>query len=475
MGSYLSGDPRFTQAQQHSHPYRVLKPSYPQKANQIDPQTIARGLKSQQQNPELVQLLSASSTKNSPSKDSESKNYKLSAEPLWLADEYNESSPSTSSAPAIVLGGQGVPCPDKHTPNVNDVNNAAASFGIKEEHRYPVREGLFQEITVKNLFPQQSSARSGHISGDSHVNVLPMSNGNDYYVQDFGVDFEQHNIQSNLLSQGYSESIPDSQTTLYTMPPNYATADNPLNPRQLSYLQQDPLYSQRVPENAPHGLIGLVAPSAEGNIRGSPIHNCKCGANCQCVGCAAHPYNESTRHRVQDLVHLLLHPNEDGNYQTGSRPGSQPHSSCDLTYDTTTSDINRMSTTIYPTSISNLSLPTTPTPLGTSAQTSMGNCTSQALIPSTIGESHSFVSSSSDYYTVEFNLGSMESRDGCTDVTGACRCQTGCNCIGCCFHIGHDLVPPLRSPPDSLADLSISSDTNSDGGHRTPPAKSCCQ
>ena len=58
----------------------------------------------------------------------------------------------------------------------------------------------------------------------------------------------------------------------------------------------------------PYPMINFDVPSLElTNLMNS--HYCPCGPGCDCPFCAAHPYNDATRARVQDLGHILAMDN----------------------------------------------------------------------------------------------------------------------------------------------------------------------
>ncbi|KAL9114359.1 MAG: hypothetical protein Q9187_007495 [Circinaria calcarea] len=222
------------------------------------------------------------------------------------------------------------------------------------------------------------------------------------------------------------------QTTLYTLPPTYATASHPLNPTRLAYLQQSPNgFAQTIPYQAPYGLTGSAAPSADGSNIFNSIHNCNCGDGCNCLGCAAHPYNATTRHHVQDLGRIL----EDGHVgHDFSRPQSSYGSPVDMI------NIHNMLSGDASANHEHITSPTTTrspqelaaTPMNQNAD---GFATSAALgspLPPYP------VYSSSSYYTMEFPLDQEGLHLGCTDISGGCQCGSDCACIGCLTHTGHE-------------------------------------
>ncbi len=228
-----------------------------------------------------------------------------------------------------------------------------------------------------------------------------------------------------------------NQTTLYTIPPTYATAAHPLTPRQLTFLQQNPhVYSQTVPQHAPFGIVGQVAPPAEGVPGLALAHNCNCGAACECLGCAAHPFNATTRSHVQSLGAILAH----GDHDTMSNNHSQPN--CDITSDPSFAIHNMPPFTTSHCNNPNISanhsatgmIPQQPPPT-TTAQ----SVWSPSASNSQEGPQVPFLSS--EYYTMEIPVETSSSGFSCTDVSGSCQCGDDCACIGCLTHTGHNGIP----------------------------------
>lgn len=101
------------------------------------------------------------------------------------------------------------------------------------------------------------------------------------------------------------------QTDLYRIPPDFATHDNPMKPEQQAELRRsDPDYIQTIPAYSESGFVGTAALPAETNESSNGImatlHSCNCGISCQCLACPAHPGNETTQARVEDLNQILL-------------------------------------------------------------------------------------------------------------------------------------------------------------------------
>lgn len=258
----------------------------------------------------------------------------------------------------------------------------------------------------------------------------------------------------------------NEQTTSYTTPPTYTTASRSLEPAQLSFLHPNPyLHSQKVPQHAPCGSNGSATPLTGGNAEFTPAHNCNCGDTCDCLGCAAHPYNTTTRNHVQSLGDLLAH--DDNEQQPGSPP-QPPYDGSLLQF----TDVHSMTPGINTRLFENVLSPPVSShdrssilPLAETEVTSSAEAYSEAHVPTF---------SSSGYYTMEFP---MDSLGGCTDVSGSCQCGDDCACVGCLTHTGHNGIPlDLDSAivPPSPNGVDTQQDLNENDGYDVSASEECC-
>lgn len=259
----------------------------------------------------------------------------------------------------------------------------------------------------------------------------------------------------------------NEQITSYALPSTSATASHPLNPAQSNFWHQySHLYSQKVPQHARNESNGPTTPLTEGNVEFTPAHNCNCGDTCNCLGCAAHPYNATTRNHVQSLGDLLA---LDDNEQ---QPGSPPQPSYDSSFLQAT-DVHSMAPSINPRLVENVPSPPVSShyrasvlPLAEDEATSLAE---------PYNDTHMPVFSSSGYYTMEFP---MESLDGCTDVSGSCQCGDDCACIGCLTHTGHNGIPldldyaGVSASPNGVD--TRQDDLHEDDGRDDSAPKECC-
>ncbi|CAL3972043.1 hypothetical protein PZA11_005262 [Diplocarpon coronariae] len=179
------------------------------------------------------------------------------------------------------------------------------------------------------------------------------------------------------------------QPTLFTYPATYGSFQNPLQPsawrqsiRSNNY-SQSPFHPGQIPFNTP------IAP---GNFE--TIHSCGCGDTCQCVGCAAHPYNDATQDYVRSAYNMSQEPSLSEPYANGHTKGSNgtvtPHPGTD---------------------------PASPSAAHTPSSTTSGNGEEQSL-------------SAADFFFVNYPF----SGDGCGGDTQSCPCGDDCECLGCTIH-----------------------------------------
>ena len=237
--------------------------------------------------------------------------------------------------------------------------------------------------------------------------------------------------------------LPTSETrmcSIYSYPSPYSTANHSLNPKPPSgYQQPSPDISQSEPQ-CTYPSSGSAALSTGESLVQSLAHNCNCGDECDCLGCAAHPYNATTRHHVEDLSRIL----SDG-YRSRSR--HSPETTQDKADSMAKNHNVRHHLTPMPSHISSPMLG------DTSDTTRLPNHDDETSMASPfIEQSQSLDSmfSSRDFYTMEFPIESTEAPYyGCSDVSGTCMCGDDCTCIGCLTHSGHNGDAPLVESPNT--------------------------
>ncbi|KEY63986.1 hypothetical protein S7711_07983 [Stachybotrys chartarum IBT 7711] len=141
-------------------------------------------------------------------------------------------------------------------------------------------------------------------------------------------------------------------------------------------------------------------------------HQCGCGDGCQCVGCAAHPYNEATRNSVRAALDIMageaqssrdVHRHAEHTNGTGTGEMAQRHP-LDISTNGITTTHNHVDGNISP------AVPPSP------SDATSGNGDEQVL-------------SANDFFFVSY-----EFEGSCSGETANCPCGDDCQCIGCVIH-----------------------------------------
>ena len=189
----------------------------------------------------------------------------------------------------------------------------------------------------------------------------------------------------------YPQYLP--QTTVFTYPPTYGSFQNPLQPSA---------WRQSVRANS-YGHPQMQAPLTPGTMPFETpvipesldtVHTCSCGDGCQCIGCAAHPYNDATQDYVRSAWSSMNIEQAPSEMYTNGRANGNGHPA--------------------PPGAETIASPTAHTP----SSTTSGNGEEQSL-------------SASDFFFVNYPF---SSEDGCGGDTESCPCGDDCQCLGCTIH-----------------------------------------
>ncbi|KAI5464693.1 hypothetical protein BGZ63DRAFT_412215 [Mariannaea sp. PMI_226] len=207
------------------------------------------------------------------------------------------------------------------------------------------------------------------------------------------------------------------QPTVFTYPPQYGSYLQPLQPEQWRQIMTSMTFPTQGMMPSPYGVStsGAVPyqPQTVPHPTPGTSHQCSCGASCQCVGCAAHPYNEATQNYVRSAWQSMMddaqhhtHVNDLGmNEATTQRESSDPPA---------TPVVAPVEGTISP------AAPQTP------SEAASGMSEEQTL-------------SASDFFFVNYPFG-----DSCAGDTASCPCGDDCQCLGCVIHGNQDPVTANR-------------------------------
>ncbi|KAJ4263879.1 hypothetical protein NW762_005916 [Fusarium torreyae] len=210
------------------------------------------------------------------------------------------------------------------------------------------------------------------------------------------------------------------QPTVFTYPPQYGSYLQPLQPEQWRQVMATMTFASQGGMPSPYGLPGATpfptpaAPQTPLSATGTS-HQCSCGASCECVGCAAHPYNEATQNYVRSAWQSMMdagytHVNGHGN---GEIPATNGHS------------VNA-STAVVP-------------PVG-SAEGTVSPVAPQTPSEAASGVSDEQALSANDFFFVSYPFG-----DSCAGEESSCPCGDDCQCLGCVIHGNPESVAETES------------------------------
>jgi hypothetical protein len=193
----------------------------------------------------------------------------------------------------------------------------------------------------------------------------------------------------------YPQYLP--QTTIFTYPASYGSFQNPLRP--FAWMHSVPA-NPYVPAQMPlgPGALPFDVPLVPGTM--DTIHTCHCGDTCQCVGCAAHPYNDATQDYVRSAWSSMS-LEQSGETYTNGQPAANGNGNGSIQ--------------VQPQNGDTVASPTAHTP----SSTTSGNGEEQNL-------------SAADFFFVNYPFTS----DGCGGDTQSCPCGDDCQCLGCTIHRG---------------------------------------
>lgn len=194
-------------------------------------------------------------------------------------------------------------------------------------------------------------------------------------------------------------------------------------------------------------------------LQGEPNHNCGCGPGCQCLGCASHPFNKTTRQHIQEMGYLMASRDDDQSIESPRDNENPPYH--EQQYPNNTGDYSNFQVNGALPLFQGYSNPyehfaNIP---GTTLTSAPATYNSQAQ-----GQ---MMMQPNAYVTVEYPVGLL---DPCTNMTGTCQCGISCACVGCLTHHGHNGVtlepsPPPENPAFSMQSMGLPSSHESPGHH----------
>ena len=335
--------------------------------------------------------------------------------------------PAASAAPAQ----NGGSCCGGSRPSTT--NQAVYSDADQQQFQQPISwdNQNYMQFPMPQMSPWQNPSISAH--GD--------------YMQS---TMHQAHPQPPIIHNGYMGMVlPHSQPQI----PQIGMIPGVTSPPSMPY--SNPMNGLGITQPSSMGqyMLNNLEPSYNAPPSGDSCHECSCGEDCQCLGCAAHPFNTTTRKHVQEMGALITSNGDDKNpevinpYQASPYQGSTPSTPFPYFMQNTPS----MDHGFQPIPFDSYSDPNSTLPSGYSSPLSANHHLNQQLMHP------------SEYYTLEYPVGLP---NACSDMTGSCQCGSDCSCVGCLTHSGHNGLSLDMPTPEHP--ISNTSDEQAQSSHHVP-------
>ncbi|KAK1146486.1 hypothetical protein N8T08_002915 [Aspergillus melleus] len=193
-----------------------------------------------------------------------------------------------------------------------------------------------------------------------------------------------------------------------------------------------------LPSSLPHEPQSVHHP-APSSLDNKTDHDCSCGEGCQCLGCASHPFNNTTRQHVQEMGLLVALDGEQtlegfNGFQSPSIHANYP-SVPPMNYSLPEFNHTLVNGTPH--------MGMQPYGQVETSSNQLSNGYSSPPAEYTPGQT---LMEPSEYYTLEYPVGLPS---GCSDVTGSCHGHDG-------FSLGATAAENIEAPTVAANELGVS-------------------
>lgn len=188
------------------------------------------------------------------------------------------------------------------------------------------------------------------------------------------------------------------------------------------------MYAQPAQPLASLNDISTLFPMQTPDLDLNTLHSCGCGDTCQCIGCAAHPYNDATQEYVRSAYKGL---HESPTPTANVYPGNAYNISATPLFDTTDGGYGGSSNGkdfAHPAAAKFAVQPTTGHDVAGARNGNSENHSPLSEEGASTGVEETL--SASDFFFVNYPI----SAEGCGGDTTSCPCGEDCQCLGCTIH-----------------------------------------
>lgn len=242
--------------------------------------------------------------------------------------------------------------------------------------------------------------------------------------------------------------------TVFTYPPHYGSYLQPLLP-ELWKQAMDSMMAQGLAntDHMPSPNFNYMAAAGPSTPTLGTSHICTCGDGCQCVGCAAHPYNDATQNYVKSAWNMMMDDTWANGVNSPITPHAPPQVKRDLHRTNGThaapmkqegasccggnGNASSSASPILPPQMEGAGSNGAALGIGAPATSTLPGATSPKASPTpqtpasdtTTGTNDEQVLSANDFFFVTYPL-----TDSCVGDTASCPCGDDCQCLGCVVH-----------------------------------------
>lgn len=266
-------------------------------------------------NPAKLERMDTNSLNIMPSISSRNQHDSISMGPIaspatipLFGDDYHQQGANNSFTPNGEYQTQPLPpwpsianFPANGTTGATPENNVNGTEGVPSccsSRSNPTHESATSDI--RSAFQSVSTQPQPQLQ-QIHVQIPPQQAWNtpNFGPRNFPVDGNMLPPNQTISYEMQHPAPYYSQVPMQSYPQTWGSIAHPLHPAQYQqFLNNSSQAGLQSSYQIPHSPIGIHA-----NDTGAfTDHQCSCGKDCQCIGCPAHPYNDTTQELIWDAM-----------------------------------------------------------------------------------------------------------------------------------------------------------------------------